>query len=304
VRNLPLRANGAASIAFDLASFATVCRWADATLLLGVSAGLFVPLMQRLAQGGNLIVNVDGLESRRAKWSPFARRYLRLSEAAAIRGAHHVIADNGAIAEIIRQTHGRSSTIIAYGNDHVKPISDADRRRILKTGFDLEPDGYYFTVARIEPENNIEMMIEAVLRQSTVPYVIVGNFQASPFGQGLVKRYGREPMIRLVPATYNPETLAALRSGCRAYLHGHSVGGTNPSLVEVLPYGRPIFAYDCPFNRHTLRNECAFFASVEQLCSLLCEDDLEPFAPSPALQIDPAYQWRAIAEQYVALAFG
>lgn len=302
--NLPLRANGVASIPFDIASFAKVCRWADAILLLGVSVGILVPLMRRLTKGGNFIVNVDGLESRRAKWSPTAKRYLAISEALAIRGARHVVADNAAIADIIHQDHGRSSTIIAYGNDHIAVITDEDRARILQHNFQLEAEGYYLTVARIEPENNIEMMINAIPPDTNQPYVIVGNFDASPYGKEILKRHGSNKSIRLVGATYDPKMLAALRSGCKAYLHGHSVGGTNPSLVETLPYGRPTLSYDCPFNRHTLNESGAFFGSSELLRGLLKIGELDGFAPQDALQTDVRYRWQNIAEQYANLAFG
>lgn len=303
VRNLPLNANGIASIPYDIASFATVCRWADAVLLLGVSAGPFVPIMRRLTRGGNLVVNVDGLESRRAKWSRLGKRYLATAESLAIRGARHVVSDNSGIAEIIDRTHGRASTIIAYGNDHVLQIEDDERRRILETQFELTADGYLLTVARIEPENNIEMMIRAIPCDYDVPYVILGNFASSPYGQELVERYRNNPAIRLVAATYDPMALAALRSGCRAYLHGHSVGGTNPSLVEILPYGRPTLCFDCSFNRYSLNNSGAFFGSIADLSALLKAGNLDRYTPPPALQTDARYRWQVIAERYVALAF-
>lgn len=302
VRNLSLRANGAASIPFDVMSFATVCRWADAVLLLGVSAGPFVPLMRRLTRGGRLVVNVDGLESRRAKWSTLGRRYLAVSEALAIRGARHVIADNRAIADIIEQVHGRSSVIIAYGNDHVLPIDDEMARNLLRQ-FGLTYREYLFTVARIEPENNIDMMLEAAASQATLPYAVLGNFSASPYGRELLERYRDHPTIRFIPASYDPMVLAALRSGCSAYLHGHSVGGTNPSLVEILPYARPTLSYDCPFNRHTLNDSGGYFETASQLGALLASDNFERYAPPAALRTDPRYQWQAIAEHYAALAF-
>jgi glycosyltransferase involved in cell wall biosynthesis len=304
IRNLPLRANGAASIPFDIASFATVCWWADAVLLLGVSAGPFVPLMRRLTRGGRLVVNVDGLESRRDKWSVMGKRYLLTAEALAIRGARHIVADNTAIAEIIQQTHKRASTIIAYGNDHVLPVADTERGRILESSFGLQDRNYLFTVARIEPENNIDMMLQAVDRQSVLPYAILGNFHSSAYGRDLMERYKSSASIRFIPANYDPRVLAALRSGCIAYLHGHSVGGTNPSLVEILPYGRPTLSYDCSFNRYTLNGSGAYFHSVDELHALVAAGDFERFAPSSELTQDPRYQWQSIAERYVELAFG
>lgn len=303
-RNLPLRANGAASIPFDVASFASVCRWADAVLLLGVSAGPFVPLMRRLTRRGRLVVNVDGLESRRAKWSTFGKRYLSIAESLAIRGGHHIVADNIAIAEIIERTHGKKSTIIAYGNDHVLHISEEERKGILEESLSLKDRNYLLTIARIEPENNIDMMLESASKQSALPYAVLGNFKSSAYGLDLMERYRDCSSIRFIQATYDPRVLAALRSGCAAYLHGHSVGGTNPSLVEILPYGRPVMAFDCSFNRYTLSQHCGYFKSSDDLHGLIKTDDFEQFAPPPELVQDPRYQWQSIAEQYAELAFG
>ncbi|SNT10152.1 Glycosyltransferase involved in cell wall bisynthesis [Sphingomonas laterariae] len=304
IRNLPLKANGIASIPFDLASFATVCRWADAILLLGVSAGPFVPLMRRLTRGKSLVVNVDGLESRREKWSPMSRRYLAFAEKVAIHGAQHVVADNKAIADIIETKYGRRATIIAYGNDHVRPIDEEGCRNILANSFSLEPDGYFLTVARIEPENNIAMMLDAIPDESKIPYVIVGNFATSDYGRELMRQYRGVPWVRFISATYDPQELAALRAGCRAYLHGHSVGGTNPSLVEMLPYDRPLLVYDCSFNRETLNEDGAFFGSSEQLQGIILANSFDQYTPPATLRADSRYQWQMIAEQYAALAFG
>ncbi|MEZ0497927.1 DUF1972 domain-containing protein [Sphingomonas sp. IW22] len=303
IRNLPLRANGIASIPFDLASLAAVARWAEAVILLGVSAGPFVPAMRRFVRGGNLIVNVDGLESRRMKWSPLGRRYLAWAERVAIHGAKHVVADNDAIADIIREEHHRASLTIAYGCDHVRSIKPSDRRRILAS-FSLEENTFLLTVARIEPENNIEMMLDAVDPQVAHPYAIVGNFSSTEYGRMIWKRYSNRPGIRLIGPTYDPDALAALRSGCHIYLHGHSVGGTNPSLVEMLPYARPILAYDCSFNRSTMRNEGGYFASSADLRTLLMRGDAERYTPSLSLRDDPRYQWQTIAQHYASLAMG
>lgn len=300
VRNLPLRANGAASIPFDLLSFASVCRWADAVLLLGVSAGPFVPLMRRFVRGGNLVVNVDGLESRRAKWSTFGKRYLALAERLAIQGARHVVADNQAIADIITSQYYCQSAIIAYGNDHVAMIDDVARDAVLAR-LGLKVDGYLFTVARIEPENNIDLMLGAIPPDAARPYVVVGNFSASAYGQALLAQYVDAPQVRLLPAIYDPVDLAALRTGCHAYLHGHSVGGTNPSLVEILPYGRSVIAFDCPFNRYTMNDQGGYFSSAAALRGLLEQDDLHRYTPPQWMRTDPRYQWQTIAERYAAL---
>lgn len=301
IRNIPLKANGVASIPFDFLSLISVARWADAVFLLGVSAGPLVPFMRRLVREGNLIVNVDGLESRRMKWSPLGKRYLAWAEKIAIRGARHVVADNDAIADIISREHRRASTTIAYGGDHVRQIDPVIRSQVLSE-LGLQENGFFLTVARIEPENNIDMMLDAACAQSGCPYVIVGNFSGTDYGKEIWNKYSIFSNIRLIPSNYDPNVLAALRSGCRAYLHGHSVGGTNPSLVEVLPYNRPVIAYDCSFNRCTMNGTGAYFKSTEELKSILKSDDLLEYKPPETVRDDPRYRWRSIAQHYAALA--
>ena len=303
IRNLPLRANGAASIPFDILSFLSVCRWADAVLLLGVSAGPVVPLMRRATRGGRLVVNVDGLESRRNKWSSVGRGYLARAEALAIQGALQVVADNEGIADIIRERYRRTPAVIAYGYDHVIHLSDDQRDEILQTQFGLRSGDYLLTVARIEPENNIEMMLQAAIAHGDIPYAILGNFDSSPYGRELWARFGDHPCIRLIAANYSPTALAALRSGCKVYLHGHSVGGTNPSLVEMLPYERPVLAFDCPYNRYTLDNSGAFFSAAEELQAILASGYFARHVPAGRLRDDGRYKWQSIAERYAALAF-
>lgn len=301
VVNLPLRANGASSVLFDVLSVLRSARWADATVLLGVSAGLFVPVFRLVTKRGRLVVNVDGLESRRAKWSGLKGRFLAWSEAMAVRFAARVVADNDGIAELLRQRYGQGSTVIAYGADHVLKPKPEEAARRIREAFGLEAETYALTIARIEPENHIGLMIDAFLKSDQSRYVLVGNFQQSAYGRELQARHAEEPRISLVDATYDPLLLASLRSRCRVYLHGHSVGGTNPSLVEMLPYARPILAWDCRFNRSTLRESGAYFGNPCALTAALDGGAFEALVPPASVRQDPAYRWRAIAERYCQL---
>jgi len=301
VANLPLRANGAASVVFDVLSFGRVAHWADAILLLGVSAGLFVPAFRLMTRRSRLVVNVDGLESRRSKWSGARGRFLALSESWAVRAAPQVVADNEGIAELLRAHYGREPAVIAYGADHVHPAPPDQECRAVLSRFGLQPGGYALTVARIEPENHIHLMIEGLLASRLEQYAIVGNFSYGRYGRELMARYANEPRLRLIESVYDPHVLACLRSRCSIYLHGHSVGGTNPSLVEMLPYRRPIAAWDCDFNRSTLRGSGAYFESAAQLSGLLGSTTFDGHVPPAHVCDDPAYLWARIAADYVAL---
>ena len=303
VLNLPLSANGVASIAFDSLSMLLAARKVDAILMLGVSAGTLLPLLRIAGGGQRLVLNVDGLESRRNKWHGAARAYLRVAERVAMRNADDIISDNDAIAGIVSQQYGRQSTVIGYGNDHVhQPDRGAAEAAVYSIG--LEPQRYLLTVARIEPENSIREMIEARLAANTdLPYVIVGNVGATDYGRELLAHYERDRRVRFLGPIYDAAMLGSLRSCASLYLHGHQVGGTNPSLVEVLPYRIPLAAFDCAFNRSTLAGECAYFDTSAALRDLIEVGDSGQFAPSEALATDGRFSWRTIAEAY-ATALG
>jgi glycosyltransferase involved in cell wall biosynthesis len=304
VMNLPMSANGMSSIPFDLWSFVRARRHADQILLLGVSAGLFVPLMKMLAGRRRIVINVDGLESRRAKWGGFAKRYLGWSERVAIAFGDAIICDNQGISDLVRQGHGRSPATIAYGHDHVV-IPDRDvASKTVRERFELEPDEYCLTIARMEPENQILEMLEGFLRSRRRRYAIVGNFAGNDYGRAIIERARGQSRVRLVDAVYDPALLGALRSSCELYLHGHSVGGTNPSLVEMLPYRRPIVAFDCVFNRHTLRGSGGYFRNGTELATLLESSDLARYVPADQLARSSDYRWAGIAHQYLRCLAG
>lgn len=301
-RYLPLRANGLWSVPYDLLNFLVCWRKVDAMLVMGVSGGIFLPLLRRAAGRRRIIVNVDGLETRRDKWTGFKRWFLERSEALAVRHAHGVVSDNQGIADLVQARYGRASTVIAYGCDHVLQLPPVHAHALLKERFGLVPGGYLLTVARIEPENHIAEMLQAFLASPQPLYVLVGNFSATPLGRELLARYQGEPRVRFIDSLFDPEALAALRAGCHIYLHGHSVGGTNPSLVEMLPYQRPLLAFDCSFNRHTLDNQGGYFADVPALTRQLQGPLVQAWLPEPALA--GRYRWEVIADAYEALCRG
>ena len=303
---LPLSANGVSSIPYDVASFLKIWRGMDAILVLGVSAGIFMPCMRVLAGRRPVVVNVDGLEARRAKWKGFRKKFLAWSESVAIRHADVVVCDNEGIRELVdRHYPDVHSVTIAYGGDHTVRLADDEVASMLQSRFDLRPHSYALSIARIEPENHIGLMIDAFLASRSVErYVLVGNFSSTEYGRHLKAKHGDDSRVRIIDALYDARLLAALRSGCQVYLHGHSVGGTNPSLVEMLPYSRPILAFDCVFNRYTLAQGGGYFRDASMLRDLLAQAKLEDFIPSGSVRDDPRYTWRRIAEDYVRIMHG
>lgn len=258
LRYIDFEANGVQSIIYDIASlFDAVRRGHDRLLLLGVSGAVVLPLI-RLFSSARIITNVDGIEWKREKWKGLAKFYLRLAEAIAVRFSHDVIADNQAIAEYLQDSYGCDAHVIPYGGDHaVEAVVDESAAAYL-------PKEYALGLCRIEPENNVNMILEA-FDTLAMPLVFVGNWENSAYGRALKARYSDHPSIIIHDPIYDASALRGLRERATLYLHGHSAGGTNPALVEMMHFGIPIIAHNCSFNRHTTENEALYFGSVDEL---------------------------------------
>ena len=209
--------------------------------------------------------NMDGLENKRSKFNPMVRRFLDWEEKMAVKYSHYLIADNMGIHDYYREKYGKESKFLAYGAD----IHDDFNVEYLKE-YGLKPEEYYILIARLEPENNIVMAIEGYLHSrenGRRPLIIVGKTN-TPHGKELVAKYGKEKMIRFVGGIYDFQKLDSLRHYSRAYLHGHSVGGTNPSLLEAMAAGCFVLAHDNIFNRAVLRENAWYYPTAERVTEL------------------------------------
>lgn len=295
LKYIPLHANGVQSIPYDMVGLMrSICGY-DAIVVLGVSGCLFLPIFRLLCRK-KLIVNIDGLEHRRAKWGKMARWVLRKSEAMAVRLADVVIADNKGIQDYVWETYHRMAELIAYGGDHVWRDVPMETQLEVLQRYGVKDNDYAITVCRIEPENNSRMILEAFARSGR-NLVFIGNWEKSEYGRTLKAEYGKHENIHCVDAVYDLDTLYALRSRCRCYIHGHSAGGTNPSLVEAMFFGRPILAFDVVYNRETTNNEAYYFSSSDELVELLSLPDLKSGEPLREYARQH-YTWKHIAEQY------
>ncbi len=265
LRYVPVGANGASSILYDIWSIlSAVLRRQQVVLVLGVSGAIILPLV-RLLSRARLVVNIDGLEWKRPKWSRAASRFLRFSEWLAVRSAHIVVADNRSIVDHVRLAYGREAVDIPYGGDHaVAAVSIED----LKCGGAGNP-AYALMLCRIEPENHIHLILDAFDRPGTIGLVAVGNWAGSGYGRSLRDRYRDKPRIRILDPVFDKQALADLRADATLYVHGHSAGGTNPALVEMMHFGVPIVAFDCSYNRHTTENAATYFTSTKELASVI-----------------------------------
>lgn len=300
LRYINLNANGVQSIPYDIVSIFKGLRYADTLLILGVSGCSILPIV-RLFSRRRIVVNIDGLEWKRQKWNKYAKWFLRFSEKMAVKYADVIIADNKVIQEHVRESYGKESELIAYGADHVQklPLSD----EVLAQYPFLEGD-YAFTVCRIEPENNLHVIIEAMAQQKKLPLVIIGNWENSEYGKGLREKYADQKHIHLLDPIYDQTILNQIRSNCSIYLHGHSAGGTNPSLVEAMFLGLPIFAYDIAYNRETTENKAVYFSSSQELrknIETMSEDVLANNAKTMQEIATQRYLWSKIAKAYASL---
>ena len=290
-------ANGAQSTPYDMLSMMKCIGRFDTVVILGVSGCLFLPLF-RLFYHKRLIVNIDGLEHRRDKWGRFAKWFLRSSEAMAVRCADVVIADNKGIQSYVSETYHKSSELIAYGGDHaMRHVPDAKQTEILEN-MKLKRQDYAVSVCRIEPENNCHITLEAFAKCGR-ELVFFGNWNYSQYGKELKERYGKCCNIHLLESVYDLDMLFTLRKNASLYIHGHSAGGTNPSLVEAMFFGRPILAFDVVYNRATTFNKAYYFKNSMELITLIAHPRLDGHVMR--LLAEQHYTWKLIAKQYEAL---
>jgi glycosyltransferase involved in cell wall biosynthesis len=289
-------ANGIQSIPYDIISLFLAARKSDTILILGVSGAVVLPLFRLFYPNKRLIINIDGLEHRREKWGKWAKRFLKYSETIAIKYGNEIIADNKGIQDYVKDEYGCGCNLIAYGGDHVTK-SKLSKEVALKYNI---PDKYAFKVCRIEPENNIHVIFEA-FQEINLPLVLIGNWNNSEYGKQLLVKYGIYNNLILLDPIYDQEILNQIRGNCSVYVHGHSAGGTNPSLVEAMSLGLTVVAFDVNYNRATTYNEALYFSDAMTLRNVindLNESKMRLIAYKMKKLADKYYTWEKISKQY------
>jgi len=252
----------------------------------------------KLLSKNKIIVNIDGLEWKRAKWGRLTKWFLKLSEKIAVKYADEIITDNKVITDYVKTEYGLNSNLIAYGADHVTNESFDDE---LIDRYPFVRSDYTFKVCRIEPENNVHMILDAFSKFPEKNIVIVGNWANSEYGKQLKKKHKTVKNIFLLDPIYNQKSLNQLRSNCSIYIHGHSAGGTNPSLVEAMQLGLPVFAYGIQYNRETTRGKAAYFDNTDELILLLNyinNNELSLIAENMKIIAKEIYTWEYISRKY------
>jgi hypothetical protein len=246
------------------------------------------------------IVNMDGLEWKRSKYNKYVRRFLKYAEKLAAVHADEMVADSTGIQQYLEEQYRKPSTFIAYGTD----IFDAPDASYLAK-YDLQPYKYYMLMARMEPENNVEMIIKGhILSGNTDPLLVVGKTE-NAYGTYLKETYGHHSNIRFLGGIYDAAMVNNLRYYSHVYFHGHTVGGTNPSLIEAMGSYTLIAANDNAFNRGVLGEDAFYFDDDTDVASVIksaqAKDVYKSWLDNNIEKIKTLYNWPKIVDDYEAL---
>lgn len=273
----------------------------DAAFVFNAANAPLLPVLR--AARIPVATHVDGLEWKRAKWGPSGQKYYRRAEGLAVRWSDALIADAQGIADYYDAEFGVPTTLLAYGAPVIESIGSA---KIEEIG--LQRDAFHLVVARFEPENHVDLAVEGYVRSSArLPLVVVGS---APYADEYTARIAAiaetDERVRLLGGVWEPELLDQLYAHARTYVHGHSVGGTNPSLLRAIGAGTATVAFDVPFNREVLRESGRYFASPDDVAALIESAEAEPAEAAvraSALQRRARdYDWDDVATGYEELA--
>lgn len=270
----------------------------DVAFVFNAANSPFLPALR--AARIPVATHVDGLEWKRGKWGPTGQRYYRAAEAAAVRFSDALIADARGIADYYDQEFSAPTELIAYGAPQVPTRTD----RLPELG--LEAGGYHLVVARFEIENHVDVIVDGYTRSSARrPLVVVGS---APYSDEHTRRIESlaDARVRLLGGIWDQELLDQLYAGALIYHHGHSVGGTNPSLLRAIGAGTAVDAFDVPFNREVLGDAGRYWSDADDVAALVASAEADPAAhlERGGLSLERArlYDWDEVADRYEALA--
>ncbi|UBM26569.1 DUF1972 domain-containing protein [Pseudomonas sp. p1(2021b)] len=302
--HIPVRQNGAlGTVVFDFLATCDALKHQGLFLTLGYNTAVF-NLMQRVWRQVN-IINMDGIEWKRGKWGRIAKSWFWLNERIGCWGGSHLVADHPKIFEhLATRVSKQKITMIPYGGDEINTANVN-----LLGVYGLEPHKFSVIIARPEPENSFVEMVRAFSSQRrNHKLVVLGNFSpdVNPYHQKVMADASDE--VIFPGAIYNTAIVQALRFYCRFYLHGHRVGGTNPSLVEALGAGCAVIAHDNHFNRWVAGPGAVYF-NDEKDCAVVL-DNLLPdeevyfkMKNSSRVRFNERFRWEQILQEYEDLLF-
>lgn len=244
-----------------------------------------------------IISNMDGFEWKRHKYSKPVRYFLKYAEKLAVKYSNYFIADSIAMHAYLKNKYKVHSEYIAYGAE----IFNNQQEELLSS-YNLCKKNYFMLMARMEPENNIEMILEGFHKSaSDKKFVVVGSTN-NKFGKRMLRKFGCDSRIVFAGAIYDNQVTHTLKYNCPMYFHGHTVGGTNPSLIEAMASKVLIAAHDNNFNRAVLNENGYYFTSDRDVKTLV--ESVQPDIKEETMtrnnfeKIKNSYNWPLIIEQY------
>lgn len=300
--HIPVSQKGAlGTIIFDLKSVIHSLKNDDLLLTLGYNTAIFNFL--HVIAGRKNIINMDGIEWRRDKWGAIAKTWFWINERLGCWFGTHLVADHPKILEhLSTRVNSDKITMIPYGANCV-----ANPDLAVLTKFNLKENNYFIVIARAEPENSLLEIVSAFSnKKRNANLVVLGNYspETNSFHKSVIDAASDE--VKFVGAIYDQSVVASLRYFSTAYIHGHRVGGTNPSLVESLGAGNAIIAHDNHFNRWVASDASVYFSDVAtcEACmeSLLADDNLcSKLKENAIIQHNNGFTWNDILAQYEKL---
>jgi glycosyltransferase involved in cell wall biosynthesis len=270
-------------------------RGVDAAVVFNAANSPLLPVLR--ARGIPVATHVDGLEWQRGKWGTTGQRYYRLAESLAVRWSDALIADARGIADYYAREFRADTELIAYG----APITKPDNALRIDE-LDLSPGKYHLVVARFEPENHVLEAVQGYVRsRAELPMVVVGS---APYADQYTAavRGAADHRVRLLGGVWDQEQLNQLYAHALTYVHGHSVGGTNPSLLRAAGAGAYTLAYDVSFNREVVGEQGEFWRTSSELSGLIERSESDPdraHLGGEALQREIVrYNWDDVAAAY------
>lgn len=242
-----------------------------------------------------LITNMDGLEWKRTKFNKYTQGFLKYAERLAIKYSDYFISDSIGIKQYLKEKYNMESRYIPYGTQAMRE-SDLD----ILSQYDLIKYKYDLLVARIEPENNIEIIIKGFLESANKRDLVIIGSMSTKFGQYIRKKYSHH-RIKYLGFLSGLDKLNSLRFYSNLYFHGHSVGGTNPSLLEAMASESLICAHENIFNRSILQEEAFYFSTskeVSVLMDMLIKEDHYKFIKRNIAKTKNIYTWDKICSEY------
>lgn len=281
--------------------------------VVGCKVGpLFTLIHKKLTKMGvKIVINPDGLEWKRDKWAWWIKQCFKISERTMIKASDYVVCDSKNIEKYVQEKYKKyntPTTFIAYGS-YINDIKDIDKKtKVYMEKHDIKLHEYYLIVGRFVPENNYELIIKEFMKSDTKKdLVIICNVEENKFYKKLLKttQFNKDKRIKFVGSVYDQDILRRLRKNASAYIHGHSAGGTNPSLLEALSITDVNILYNACYNEEVGEDSCLYFSNEENSLVNVIEKvekfkskDRNYYGEKARKRIEDEYTWDIVVKKY------